>query len=105
MDENADARWRIPLEEAGHLVSTVREEGLRGTDDQTLISICQGLGLCLITADLDFAQRLLYPPERYAGIIVLRHPRPTLSAMQSLVGQIARALQHEHPTGRLWIVE
>ena len=62
-------------------------------------------GRCLITADLDFAQVLQYPPEKYVGIIVLRHPHPTLVGMRTLIRQIVVALSNESPVGRLWIVE
>jgi predicted nuclease of predicted toxin-antitoxin system len=105
LDENLDARWRVPLEEAGHQVSTVAEESLQGTDDPNLAETCRSLGLCLLTADLDFSQILDYPPERYAGLIVLRHPRPTLANMRELVRQVAVTIPHESPVGRLWIVE
>ncbi len=105
LDENADPRWRVPLEQESYEVSTVAEEGLRGTDDQTLARTCQDLGLCLVTVDLDFAQTLEYPPDEYAGLIVLRHPKPTLKAMLRLVRQVAATLRQESPAGRLWIVE
>jgi Domain of unknown function (DUF5615) len=32
-DENLDPRWRTPLEQARHQVTTVAEEGLQGADD------------------------------------------------------------------------
>lgn len=105
LDENLDARWRAPLEEAGHQVSTVAEENLQGSADLNLAEICRSLGLCLITADLDFAQILDYPPEKYAGLVVLRHPHPTLAKMLELVRQVAVTLPRESPVGRLWIVE
>ncbi len=44
LDENLDARWRVPLEEAGHQVSTVAEEALEGTEDRTLAEICRERG-------------------------------------------------------------
>jgi hypothetical protein len=59
----------------------------------------------LITADLDFAQLLDFPPENFAGIIVLRHPRPTLAGMQALIEQVVLAVAKELLSGRLWIVE
>jgi hypothetical protein len=105
LDENADPRWRVPLEQPGHQVSTTAEESLNGADDRTIAETCQTAGLCLITADLHFSQILDYPPERYAGIIVLRHPRPTLGGMMRLVRQIATAVEQESPAGQLWIVE
>jgi predicted nuclease of predicted toxin-antitoxin system len=105
LDENADPRWRTPLEETGHTVSTTAEESLNGTDDRTLAAICRSLGLCLITSDLGFSQILDYPPQSYAGLIILRHPRPTLKGMLDLVRQVAVALGQESPAGQLWIVE
>ena len=105
LDENADPRWREPLEQAGHWVSTVAEESLGGSSDDVLAETCRELGLCLITADLDFSQIMNYPPDRYAGIIVLRHPRPTLAGMRDLVRQVATAVEQESPVGQLWIVE
>ena len=106
LDENADPRWREPLVQLGYTVSTVAEESLQGAADEVLAEVCQKEELCLITADLDFAQILDYPPEKYAGLIILRHPRPTLTGMARLVRQIAVApSSNESPVGRLWIVE
>jgi predicted nuclease of predicted toxin-antitoxin system len=105
LDENADPRWREPLEQAGHQVSTTAEESLNGRADGIVAATCQELGLCLITVDLDFSQIVNYPPEKYAGIIVLRHPRPTLTGMRDLVRQVAVAVNQESPAGQLWIVE
>lgn len=104
-DENADPRWRIPLEEAGNVVSTVAEEKLQGETDATIAAVCRSLDLCLLTLDVDFAQTTIYPPAEYPGIIVLRHPKPTLKGMLSLIQQVVIMLQHESPRGRLWIVE
>jgi predicted nuclease of predicted toxin-antitoxin system len=105
LDENADPRWREPLEQAGHQVSTAAEESLNGTPDELVAETCRSLGLCLITADLDFAQVVNYPPAKYSGLIVLRHPHPTLAGMRDLVSQVASAVAQESPTGQLWIVE
>ncbi len=105
LDENADPRWRVPLEEAGNTVSTVVEEKLGGEPDKTIAAFCRSLDMCLITLDLDFAQTMQYPPGEYHGIIVLRHPKPTLGGMLRLVRQVTAMLQRESPMKRLWIVE
>lgn len=104
-DENLDPRWRLPLESAGARVSTVTEEGLAGADDQAVASECRRLGLCLVTADLGFGNPLLHSPRDFAGIIVLRHPKPSLSNMLRLVEQVARHIVGSSPEGRLWVVE
>lgn len=105
LDENADARWREPLEQSGNEVATVGEESLRGADDTVVADACRRESRCLITADVDFANILRYEPANYAGLIVLRHPRPTLAGMLGLIRQIVAALPRESPVGRLWIVE
>lgn len=105
LDENADPRWRIQLEEAGHGVWTVSEENLQGYQDRIIAQTCKDEGLCLMTVDLGFAQILEYPPTQYPGIIVLRHPAPTLSGMNQLVRQVAAAIETRSPQGCLWIVE
>jgi predicted nuclease of predicted toxin-antitoxin system len=105
LDENADPRWREPLTLAGYEVSTVAEESLQGAEDEVVAETCQAEGRCLITVALDFAQVLYYLPENYVGIIVLRHPHPTLTGMTKLIRQIVTALSSESPVGRLWIVE
>ena len=40
LDENADPRWRLPLEHAGRFVSTISEEGLSGSDDDIIAKVC-----------------------------------------------------------------
>jgi predicted nuclease of predicted toxin-antitoxin system len=105
LDENCDPRWQTTLISAGYDVATVFDEDLQGAEDETIASACRSEGRCLITADLDFAQLLDFPPENFSGIIVLRHPRPTLAGMQALIEQVVLAVAKESLSGRLWIVE
>ena len=59
-----------------------------------------------MTLDLDFSNVLRFPPERYAGIAVLRVPHPIrLDAIQDRVRVLLKALKGEDLSGRLWIVE
>ena len=78
---------------------------LQGASDPIIAQSCRAQGFCLLTADLDFTQTLEYPPDQYQGLIVLRHPRPTLAGMANLIRQVATAVAQESPVGRLWIVE
>jgi predicted nuclease of predicted toxin-antitoxin system len=63
LDENLDARLTSVLRRAGHEVSTVREQGLAGVDDQALYVHCRVESRILVTLDLDFANVLRYPPK------------------------------------------
>lgn len=62
-------------------------------------------GRCLLTLDLDFANIFAYPPERYAGLVVLRHPHPTVKGLLDLVHQFTISLCSHNPRRHLWIVE
>jgi hypothetical protein len=104
-DENADPRWRVPLEEAGNTVSTVAEEKPRGEAVATMAAVRRSLDMRLLTLDLHFAQSTDYPPDAYSGIVVPRHPKPTLKGMRALARQVVTMLRRESPCGRLRIVE
>ena len=75
LDENLGGAASRYLENAGFDVSTVRLQNLCGTADRNLIDVCASEGRCLVTLDLDFSNPLQFPPEQYAGIIVLRLPK------------------------------
>jgi hypothetical protein len=105
LDQNLDRMIAEPLIEAGHDLKTAEEQSLQRADDPTIAALCKAEGRCLITADVGFGQIIDYPPDQYAGLIVLSHPRPTRSAMRALVEQIRVACAEESPVGRLWIVE
>jgi predicted nuclease of predicted toxin-antitoxin system len=76
LDENLGNRAIELFREAGHEVATVSEQDLGGATDDQLIEVCRKEGWVLVTLDLDFSNVLRFPPERYAGIAVLRVPHP-----------------------------
>jgi predicted nuclease of predicted toxin-antitoxin system len=59
----------------GHEVVDVRDIGLGTAKDPEIVLYARNEGLCLITGDYDFADVRNYPPEQYAGLIVLHLPR------------------------------
>jgi hypothetical protein len=105
LDENIDPRAKEILAQHGHQVFTVAEEGLSGASDAVIAEAVLREGMCLVTLDLGFANVLKYPPEKYAGIVVLRHPRLTVDGLLNLVRQLAYLLEKDSPFGRLWILE
>jgi len=78
---------------------------LAGAPDPVVAEVCRKEGRALITADRSFGQVVDYPPERYAGLIVLRHPQPTRAGMRALFLQVVDTLAGEDPAGCIWIVE
>jgi predicted nuclease of predicted toxin-antitoxin system len=105
LDENIDARLTALLHEAGHDATTVREQGLHGTEDPDLFNYCVSEARSLVTLDLDFSNVLRYPPERTPGVIVLRGPDDLFPTVKILMQTLLQALTSENPSGHLWIVE
>jgi predicted nuclease of predicted toxin-antitoxin system len=105
LDANMPRSAASLLREFGHEVEDVRDVLPNGTDDATVAADARQL--ILITRDFDFADIRNYPPDNYAGIIVLELPDDAIAsqvnqALQSFVSQpelLARL------TGRLAIVE
>jgi predicted nuclease of predicted toxin-antitoxin system len=106
LDENFGTRTQQLFLAAGHDVSTVSVQGLCGCPDGRLFDICGREGRCLVTLDIDFGDVTRFPPDRSAGIVVLRLPRnPTLPILESLIDTFLRALGARPLVGRLWVVE
>jgi predicted nuclease of predicted toxin-antitoxin system len=53
----------------------VPEQSLGSATDDALVEACRAEGRALATLDLDFANPLRFPPERYPEIAVFRPPR------------------------------
>ena len=106
LDENLGKRGVDLLTRAGHDVATVREQGLKGSRDSDLISVCHKEGRALVTLDRGFANPLVFSPMNYRGIAVLRLPRnPTPAQLQDAVRTLVVALDDRSIDGKLWIVE
>ena len=103
-DENLPVEVVELLRQHGHDAMSVVEQQLSGHPDVDVANVCRAEQSALVTLDLDFSDIGAYPPERYAGIVVLR---PTLQPIESTVRLTARALSKldtEPLVGRLWIV-
>ena len=105
LDENLAPHAKEILTKWGHVVKTVQEESLGGACDIYLAQVARQEKCCFVTLDLDFADILSLPPHQYHGIVVLRHPKPTVRGLLGLVEQLGQILRTEDPNGKLWIVE
>lgn len=104
-DENFDIRLVSLLAQGGHDVDTVRDEQLSGSPDETIYELCRNSGRTRITLDLDFASPFRFPPDGTEGIVVIRPPRPVLSAIRATLESVLAELTSKPLTGVLWIVE
>ncbi len=91
----------------GHEPIDVRDVGLRDAQDAEIARYALAEGLCLITGDYDFSDIRNYPPNRYAGIVVLSLPRTANSAYinRLLDGFLAQEELVATLSGKLAIVE
>lgn len=106
LDENFGTRTQHLFVAQGHDVQTVRSQGLQGTSDGNLFSVCQSERRCLVTLDLDFSDVIRFPPSQTSGIVVLRLPRnPSLVILEQFIRQFLNALTTMSVQGNLWIVE
>ncbi len=106
LDENLGERALHIFLEAGHDVKSVRQEGVSGASDQHLFQICCKEHRCLVTLDLDFSDVTRYPPDKTAGIVVIRPPRTmSIALLEGLVHQFLHLIPHSDIEKNLWIVE
>ena len=72
LDENLPSDLAARLQQEGHDVADVAEQGLEGEVDPTILNVATDEGRVLMTFDLDFADIREYPPGSHAGIVVFR---------------------------------
>ena len=104
-DENLPLEASAVLRERGFDAETVWDEDLSGAEDRVIAARVQSEGRILLTLDLDFANIQAYPPDQYAGIIVLRLERQDKATVVAYVARIAAALGQRSPIGEPWIVQ
>lgn len=106
LDENISHRGAELLRQAGHDVSTVREQSLQGSRDERLFRVCADEKRALVTLDHDFGEVLRFPPQGTSGIAIIElGPRPGLDTMLTRLREFATMLTLQPLAGALWIVE
>jgi predicted nuclease of predicted toxin-antitoxin system len=105
IDENLPNELAELLIHEGYNSSTVAEQNLKGTVDSELIAVCREEDRILVTLDVDFANIKTYPPQDYAGIIVLRVGRQSKSHVLDIFQKAIPLLNREPLAQHLWIVE
>lgn len=84
---------------------TVRDQKLQGVPDAHLASVCLQEQRALITLDLDFADIRAYPPDQFAGLIVMRLNSQSRTHVLHVLQALLPILGKERLEGRLWIVD
>jgi len=105
IDENLPTEVAQVLAVAGHDATTVLDQNLGGEADSQISAICLAEGRVILTLDLDFADVRSYPPDEYAGIIVLRLSLQDKQSVIAIAQKLVVLLEHEPSSGKLWIVD
>ena len=104
IDENLHEDVAELLRSEGHDAVSVFDRHLRGHPDEELAAVCQREHRVIVTMDLDFSNILKYPPEKYAGIAVLRLDDPSRPPVVAAVRRLL-PFATEPLAGHLWIVD
>jgi predicted nuclease of predicted toxin-antitoxin system len=104
-DENLPVEVADDLRQTGHDALTVADQQLAGQPDVRVAEVCKAEGRAVVTLDLDFSDIRVYPPNDFAGIIVLRPSVQTITNTRRLIGQVIALLPTEPLAGHLWIVD
>ena len=107
LDANMPRSAASLLREHGYEVEDVRDVLPNGADDATVAAHAKAGKLILTTRDFDFADIRNYPPQDYAGIIVLELPDDAVAAQvnQALKFFASQPELLARLNGRLAIVE
>lgn len=106
LDENLSERHAQSARQRGHDATTVLAEGLCSASDATVLRTACSEGRVLISMDKGLSNTLRFPPQRYAGIVVLRLAEPiTLASIERGIGVFLDATVTTSPVGRLWIID
>lgn len=106
LDENLGHNAADLFRDAGHDIETVPGEGLASSPDDVILDACRREQRCLVTLDLDFSNPLIVPPERHAGIAVLRLPRrPSQADLLLACRTLIAALARQDIAGKLWVIQ
>lgn len=104
-DENIPVEVADELRRNGRDAMTVVEQMSAGRPDARVAKVCKAEGRALITLDLDFSDIRMYPPNEYAGIIVLRPSVQSIKNIGLLIRKVIDSLPANPLFGRLWIVD
>ena len=104
-DENMPKIASRLLTQAGHPTMRIDEQAMAGFADEAVIAVCTIEQRVLLTLDTDFLDTRRFPPERFAGIIVLRPKRQSTRKIVDMVRQLIPLLSAEPLRGKLWIVD
>ena len=103
LDENISVSLVPVLQQLGHDVDTVLEEGFGGQPDDAVWEAAKNEHRLLITQDLDFSDNKRFQPDRHSGILLLRLHEPGRKKLMEYVSFLFHSEDVNHWIGHLVI--
>lgn len=105
LDHCVPRKYLRLLQSWGYDATLLSEHTTPDAADNDVITLAQTLDAVLLTVDLDFANILDYPPNDYAGIVVMRYEASDESLLVATLQQALADLYREPLRGVLVIIE
>lgn len=93
------------LQNEGHNIVTVHDFSLAGHEDVEILAFALTQNRVLLTIDLDFGNIRHYPPERHAGVIILRVRPATLAQVHTLLAEFLQTTPQEKLVNTLAVID
>lgn len=104
-DENIHPDAAGLLRRYGHDALTIWDQKLQGNIDSKIADVCRIESRALITYDLGFADIRVYPPNEFAGLIVLRIASQSRASTLGAMERLMPIINSRNAEGQLWIVD
>ncbi len=85
VDESLSPLIAVRLRELGYSAKSVREIGLKGSDDTELVKWALDNNAAIVTGDLDFGELWYWSYRKKLGIIILRMKFYNLESQYSII--------------------
>lgn len=93
------------LREQGHEVLTLKDLGHAASPDEIVLQLAQKETATIVTCDREFGNILLYPPEQYGGIVVLKITPSNQSQIHRLFLNFLEKESSHSVRGKLVVVD
>jgi predicted nuclease of predicted toxin-antitoxin system len=104
VDQCVPRKYLRLLHEWGYTADLVQSHLSANAEDASVLALAQRLDAVLLTADLDFAQIIEYPPQNYQGIVVLRYRAEDETAITNVLRQALKDLYRDSLRSALVII-
>lgn len=105
LDHCMDMRYLRLLRAWGHTVSALHEHTDVRALDSEVLTVAQGLKAVTITVDRDFLNIKQYPPEQFAGIVVVDDDQRTRNTITTMLKAALEAFESQGLAGKLLTVQ